>query len=253
MKKQFLKVQGTNVNTHWLRTSLFSLIIFSLLSCEQTFCGEHIENAKGPIIAFDLHGVVLSCDYMKILPTMIHFNHKWDLIKNLYKLPMRRLFPFMLAWPTFEQFVDAVGQGNDSLRDLLIDLSVQQKVIPETARLIQQLHESGYTLHVLSNIGAESCERLRRKFADVFNNFSFIMTSDPVDHKGKLVRKPDPQFFTDYLEKIKAEPGDVAFVDDRIENVEAAHSRGMHAIHFKNAQQLATELLNLGLVTAGNE
>jgi len=240
------------VNSCWRRTLLFVLIIYGFSCFKQTLNSEPIGKARGRIIAFDLHGVVLTYDWMKFVPTIMHFNHKWDLIKNLYKLPMRSLFPLMLAWPSFEQFLDTAGRGNNALRDFLIDLSVQQKVIPETAHLIQYLHDNGCTLHVLSNIGASSFDLLRRKFNDVFSNFSFVMTSDPRQHNGKLRRKPDSTFYKDYLEAIKEitdDPADIIFVDDSAKNVAAARALGMNAIQFKDAQQLTVDLTNLGLMT----
>jgi len=232
---------------NWFRTSFFALIIFSFFCSQQTFGGERAEKASRPIIAFDLHGVVLKYEWLKIFPTLFRFNHKWALIKNLYKLPFRRLFSMVRRTPSFEQFLQAAGQGNEYLRDLLIELSVQQKVNREVANVVQRLSEHGYTLHVLSNIGAESFRRLQTKFATLFHCFTFVLTSNPVDHNGALLRKPDPAFFTHYLERIKAEAANIVFVDDRRENVEAARKLGMRAIHFKNARQLSAELTKMGI------
>lgn len=230
-----------------LRTSFFVLIIFSFFCCQQALSGEKAEQAQRPIIAFDLHGVVLQYEWLKIVPTLFRFDHKWALIRNLYKLPFRRLFSIARRRPSFEQLLQTVGQENIYLRDLLIELSVQQRVNREVAQMIQRLRDRGYTLHVLSNIGAESFRRLQIKFAALFHCFTFVLTANPVDHHGALIRKPDAAFFTHYLERVKARAANIVFIDDRRENVEAARRIGMRAIHFKNAEQLTAELTNMGI------
>ncbi len=50
--------------------------------------------------------------------------------------------------------------------------------------------------------------------------------------------KPDPHFFELILEAEETAPENAFFTDDRIENVEAAASLGIHAEHFTSAQEL---------------
>jgi len=59
------------------------LIIYGFSCFKQTLNSEPIGKARGRIIAFDLHGVVLKYEWLKIFPTLFRFNHKWALIKNL--------------------------------------------------------------------------------------------------------------------------------------------------------------------------
>jgi len=61
------------------------------------------------------------------------------------------------------------------------------------------------------------------------------------------LRKPSPQMYQLALDVLQCEPDEVAFVDDRANNVEAAASLGIHAIRYQGAEQLERELAALGV------
>jgi HAD superfamily hydrolase (TIGR01509 family) len=47
------------------------------------------------------------------------------------------------------------------------------------------------------------------------------------------VMKPNPRIYHTALSRAGAEPGEAVFVDDFIENVEAARVLGIHGVHFQ--------------------
>ena len=59
------------------------------------------------------------------------------------------------------------------------------------------------------------------------------------------IMKPDPRIFQYALEQLDVAPAEAVFVDDVIENVEAARAFGMHAIHFTTPRQAISELKQL--------
>lgn len=61
------------------------------------------------------------------------------------------------------------------------------------------------------------------------------------------VKKPDLSIYQIVLEKLQVSPEEAVFVDDFIENIEAARMFGMHAVHFKDPVEtrLALERLLL--------
>ena len=61
------------------------------------------------------------------------------------------------------------------------------------------------------------------------------------------LRKPDRKIYQVALDVLQRDPEQVAFVDDRAENVAAAASLGIHGIRYQGAQQLAEELARLGV------
>ncbi len=94
----------------------------------------------------------------------------------------------------------------------------------ETVRHLQSLRARGYRLHALSNYPAERIRFLYRRFP-------FMAAFDTVVISG-LVRavKPHRPIFDYLLERIGHR--DCIFVDDREENVAAARSCGLRAVHF---------------------
>ena len=67
------------------------------------------------------------------------------------------------------------------------------------------------------------------------------------------VRKPAPRAFELACERLEARPEECAFIDDTLENVEAARQAGMVGIHFRGPGQLLQELEGLGVVLPSGE
>jgi putative hydrolase of the HAD superfamily len=59
------------------------------------------------------------------------------------------------------------------------------------------------------------------------------------------VAKPDPRIFHYAIERLGVPMGEAVFVDDFTENVEAARSEGLFAIHFQEPDQARRELVRL--------
>ena len=55
--------------------------------------------------------------------------------------------------------------------------------------------------------------------------------------------KPDPEIFQVAIETLKQDPSELIFIDDFIENVEAARKAGLNAIHFRNREQALADLV----------
>ena len=54
--------------------------------------------------------------------------------------------------------------------------------------------------------------------------------------------KPNPEIFQVVIETLKQDPSELIFIDDFIENVEAARGAGLNAIHFRNREQALADL-----------
>ena len=74
----------------------------------------------------------------------------------------------------------------------------------------------------------------RWKIADVFDE---IIISAEVG-----VAKPDPRIYQLTTQRLDVAPQESVFVDDFIENVEAARAEGLYAIHFQNVDQALAAL-----------
>lgn len=96
-----------------------------------------------------------------------------------------------------------------------------------------------YRTGLLSNAFSDLRKRLVEswKIADAFDE---ILISSEIG-----VTKPDPRIYHIALERFGAAPDEAVFVDDFLHNVEGARSVGMHAIQFRNPDQIRAELEQL--------
>lgn len=107
-------------------------------------------------------------------------------------------------------------------------------IIPSTANLIQQLKQTGhYRLYILSNMDQETWNGLKASHAQLFHNFDGIVTSCE-----SHLFKPDVRIFNYLTYNYNLDPHQCCFVDDQIENIQAAEQLGMIGIHCQNPSQL---------------
>lgn len=101
-------------------------------------------------------------------------------------------------------------------------------------KLIQKLH-GHYRLAVLSN----APPGLSQWLADwrILDFFDLVFCSG-----DEGVVKPDAMPFEVTLERLGVQPGEAVFIDDTMENVEAARKLGLHGILFTTAEVLEDEL-----------
>ena len=100
-----------------------------------------------------------------------------------------------------------------------------------------------YRVAFLSNSNEVHAEVIPKQFASIFRRDDRFIFS----HRFK-VAKPDPEIFRRALEVLGALPANVVFVDDLLENVNAAKSIGMTAYQFIDTLTLTRELERDGLL-----
>ena len=84
---------------------------------------------------------------------------------------------------------------------------------------------AGYKLYVLSNMSREFIDYLRKQ--PVYSHFDGDIISCEVG-----VAKPSPAIYDLVLERFGIKAEESIFIDDRIENIKAAESKGITAFHF---------------------
>ncbi|HTB25256.1 MAG TPA: HAD family phosphatase [Puia sp.] len=113
--------------------------------------------------------------------------------------------------------------------------------IPQNVSLLRKLKER-YKLYGLTNWSAET-------FPIVFKRFPFFKIFDGIVISGeeKLI-KPDKKIFELILERYQLEAKNSLFIDDNINNIQAAKEIGFATIHVQEKTDLKTELHALGLI-----
>ena len=108
----------------------------------------------------------------------------------------------------------------------------------ELVKFIRRLRPT-YRTGMISNAWPEIREQIEHEWriADAFDK---LIISAEVG-----LAKPDPRIYQLALEGLGVQASQAIFVDDFIENLEAASALGMHAVHFKNRTQAQQQVESL--------
>ena len=98
------------------------------------------------------------------------------------------------------------------------------------------LHSQGVRFAILTNNVREWQPLWRARLA-ADDLFELI-----VDSGFEGVRKPEPEIYARVLERLELPGGACAFLDDLEVNLPPAREAGMHAIHYRDAEQAIAEL-----------
>jgi 2-haloacid dehalogenase len=113
--------------------------------------------------------------------------------------------------------------------------------IPQNVRVLRKL-KGKYKLYGLTNWSAET-------FPIVFKRFSFFQLFDGIVISGKeKMIKPDKKIFELMLDRYQLEAKNTLFIDDNINNIQAAKEIGFATIHVLEKTDLKSDLYALGLI-----
>ena len=110
----------------------------------------------------------------------------------------------------------------------------------DVINLVKRLKNNSYKVAVLSNSIKPHAEYQYK--IGIYRNFNIVVLSHEVG-----MQKPDLKIYKYLLRKLRVKPEEAFFVDDKLNNVEAASKLGIHAVLFKNIKQLEIELEKLGV------
>ena len=145
-------------------------------------------------------------------------------------------------WEFYELLCDKAGYRG-SIRDfheLWSDFF--DGTVPGAEELLERIRAK-YRVAFISNSNEVHAELIPRKFSSLFEKDDRFIFS----HRFK-VAKPDPEIFRRALEVLGALPANVVFIDDLLENVNAAKSIGMTAYQFIDTLTLTRELERDGVL-----
>ena len=115
--------------------------------------------------------------------------------------------------------------------------------VPGSLEILRDLDAAGVPLFGITNFSHEFWPPFRASRAEIFDRFTNIVVSGD----EKLI-KPNPAIYTLALKRFGLKAGEGLFVDDRLENIEAARANGFAGHHFTGADRLREELVSLGLL-----
>ena len=101
----------------------------------------------------------------------------------------------------------------------------------------QALKQRGLKTAILSNMGDDVYASVEREFAWI-HRFDVLVWS-----YQQGIAKPDPAIYRHTLSELGTQPEETLFIDDKLENVEAAWALGIRAILFTSVERLREELI----------
>ena len=136
------------------------------------------------------------------------------------------------------------GWGARERTDEVLALWCDSEVVAPALALALKVREQGVRCWVASNQDVLRASVMEERF-------SYARLLDGSFYSYALgVAKPDPAYFAVILERLGATASEVAFVDDRADNVEAARSLGIRGVQWQRREGtavLAEHLRGLGV------
>lgn len=178
---------------------------------------------------FDLGNVVLILDWDKVL-------NKYDITQEEKELLRKHIFNSN-EWNLLDEGViekeDAIKIMKSNLPEKLhqycIDIMNTWKdgltINKEVLNLIKEIRRKGYNTYVLSNAPLEIDDFLKE------NNLNQLFDGIILSAFEKLV-KPNKEIYELILNRFNLDAKESLFMDDKIENVEAAKTMGIDAFQF---------------------
>ena len=112
--------------------------------------------------------------------------------------------------------------------------------IPATVDLLTRLRRTGEPLYYLSNMPAPVADHIERSHSVV------QWFADGVFSSRVQLIKPEPAIFDLSARRFGVAPQSLVFLDDNVDNIDAARAAGWNALHFVDAAQAQAELRRLG-------
>jgi putative hydrolase of the HAD superfamily len=189
-------------------------------------------------IVFDFGGVIADHDNTPLntfMTTSLGVTEKE--YKKIRKKWMKAQKAGMSERQYWEQYAASNGKTLDDAWFEQMHQAMKKTMldIPGTLDIAKELKRQGYRVAMLSNVTTGHAH-IRRQ-TGYYDLFDPLLLSCEIG-----VEKPDPKAYQMLLDALQLPPDQVLFIDDKKENIEAAQKLGIHAIQFKNAEQLEKDL-----------
>ena len=143
---------------------------------------------------------------------------------------------------TLENYIDSVYLSQEqkkelSRQDIIRFMKEQSNSYQSTFEILGKLKQNGeYRLATINN-ESFALNEFRIK------NFSLTRYFDNFFSSCYLhMRKPEPQIFKTVIHITQLRPEECLYIDDRIENIEAARNEGINCIHLTKVDELGENL-----------
>ena len=131
----------------------------------------------------------------------------------------------------FPQYADAVAMFRDRWFDMC------HGDIPGMVEIIQDLKSRGVGVYGLTNWPAATFTEARRRFRTLAGIDNYVVSS------SVKLAKPEPAIYELLIRKYNLKPQECVFIDDRIDNVNAAKALGISGIVYPGSANQLQDIL----------
>tara|TARA_B100001123_G_C15309562_1_gene1023881 strand:- start:2145 stop:2735 length:591 start_codon:yes stop_codon:yes gene_type:complete len=146
-------------------------------------------------------------------------NHEWNIKQDAGRLIKDAEYELINKYPEHQKLIKMYYSNH-------------RKMIRGTYKnsidILNELNNSSFECYVLSNWSSET-------FRGMIQDYPFLKKFDGMVISGdvKLV-KPDPNIYFFAIKKFKLIPNETVFIDDKLDNINAAKVIGFKTIHLKD-------------------
>ena len=184
-------------------------------------------------IIFDVFSVLLDCNYHEALSLRYKPEQIQKLCERVFYSDMWNALDrgLVLEDEAISYFAHALNWQETDIVSLISIVRSSIKIIPEGLAILKQAQLSNYHLYCLSNMPVKTFEYVSSKY-DFFSCFTGVVIS------GHLkLQKPEHEIYKYLLDNFSLSYEQTAFIDDNIENVNAATELGIKSFIFDRSME----------------
>lgn len=191
-------------------------------------------------IIFDVGNVLIEFNYSKYMEEKGYDEkQKKVLMEAVFQNPLwldADRGTVLEAEELLQGFISNAPEHESLIRDVYAELEKTVWEKPYAKEWAEELKKRGFHLYVLSNYGKDLFERTKDKMP-----FLPYMDGTIFSYECHYL-KPEPESYQHLCSTCGLIPGESVFMDDHIENVEAARKLGIHGIHFTSYEEVRKKL-----------
>lgn len=190
-------------------------------------------------LVFDFGNVVMDIDIAKTVEAFMKLNIDGLKPENIFPLPLPIFEDFEIGAINETEFIEKFRTIFPAARDVKdSDFWDAWNILllgfdPERIKLLKTLSKE-YKIYILSNTNAEHVEY----FSNLFESQFGIKLSDlfvKLFYSNEMgLRKPNLEIYHRVAKESNIDPSETLFIDDLLENVEAAKECGFQGFHLKS-------------------
>ncbi len=195
-------------------------------------------------IVFDIGGVLVDWDPRYLFRTLIDDEQAMEhFLTRVCSPEWNHSLDLGRSWEDARTELVTRHPEHEGLIDQYWDrwLEMFSGPIHETVDILMDVKRRGYPVYGLTNWNDVKFEVALREFP-----FLNLFDGRIVSGEEKLA-KPDPAIYKLLLEKFNLNPKETLFIDDRIENVQAARDLGIEAVQFISPKDLEDRMTGYGI------